>query len=137
MQAVKKIFVGLLLLIGLPIVILAAVDLADPEETRESKQGALAAMVFFGLPPVAVSTGLMFNLRQSHQHQSQQMSLLQEQSFLQLLQQQQGKISAANFALAAKIPLEEAKEYLDQKAQQLDADFEVSDNREIIYKFPS
>ncbi|MEM7796645.1 MAG: hypothetical protein AAF579_19590 [Cyanobacteria bacterium P01_C01_bin.118] len=128
---------GLLLLIGLPIVILAAIDLADSDETRDNKEGALAAMVFFGLPPVAISTGLMLNLRYGHQRQRQQVSLLREQSFLQLLQQQQGKVSAANFALAAKIPLAEAKVYLDEKAQQLDADFEVSDNREIIYKFPS
>lgn len=136
MQVVKKIFAGLLLLIGLPIVILAAVDLADPDEARESKEGALAAMVFFGLPSVAISTGLIFNLRQNHQRQSQQIGLLREQSFLQLLQQQHGEISAASFALAAKIPLEEAKVYLDEKAQQLDADFEVGDNREIIYRFP-
>ena len=137
MQAVKKFFIGLFLLMGLPIVMLAAIDLADPDETRDNKEGALAAMVFFGLPPVAVSAGLMFNLRYGHQRQRQKANLLQEQSFLQLLQTQQGKISAADFALAAKIPLEEAKEYLDEKAQQLDADFEVSENRGIIYKFPS
>ncbi len=137
MQAVKKFFAGLFLLMGLPVMFLAAADLADSNETPETKEGALAAMAIIGLPPVAIATGLIFSLRHDQQQRQQQLSLSREQSFLQLLHQQQGEISAASFALQAKIPLAEAKAYLDEKAKQLDADFEVGDNREIIYRFPT
>ncbi|MGB3615110.1 MAG: hypothetical protein WBA10_15055, partial [Elainellaceae cyanobacterium] len=124
MQALKKILAGFFLLAGLPILFVGAADLLDSDESREAKEGALAAIGFFGLPSVAIAAGLLVNLRQQEQRQHQQSTLDQEQFFLQLLHQQSGEMSVVDFALAAKIPIDDAKEYLDQKAKQLDASFE-------------
>lgn len=136
MNAAKKILAGLLFAIGLQILLLGAIDLADRSQTQESKEGALVAMVLFGLPSIAVATGLTLNLRQQKRQQHKQLTLKQEQTFLQLLHERGGTITAANFALATKTSLEEANRYLDHKAKQLDADFEVGSDREIVYRFP-
>lgn len=136
MQTLKKILAGFFLLAGLPILLVGAADLVDHDSSREDKEGAIAAIGFFGLPSVAIAAGLLVSWRQQQQRQQQQLSLGQEQMFLQLLQQHNGAMTVVDFALAANIPIEDAKAYLDQKAKQLDASFEVSDSREVVYRFP-
>lgn len=64
------------------------------------------------------------------------MYLEREQLFLRLLQQGEGAITVTKFALSAQISIEEAKLYLDEKATQLNANFEANDKEGLIYRFP-
>ena len=96
----------------------------------------MAALMLVGLPLTGVGTWLTLNLRHQHQKQEQKFDLAQEQLFLSLLQQHDGKLTITEFAIAAEVPIREAKEYLDLKAKQLSAGFEVSEEGGIIYKFP-
>jgi predicted HTH domain antitoxin len=134
MKILKKIFTGVSLIIGISILLLGTIDLANPNATKKDKEGALAAIVLFSLPSTAIATWLIWSLRQEHQQQLKQSDLEKEQLFLRLLQQE-GEITVTKFALYAQISIEEAKQYLDQKAKQLSADFEVSDEGGIIYRF--
>ena len=136
MSVLKKFFAGLCLVIGVPILLLCTVELLNPDTPPEDREGATAAIAILGLPPTAIGAWLLFSLRQQNQHQTQQLDLEREQLFLQLVQQHEGDLTVTKFALAAQIPIEEAKQYLDEKAQQLDANFEPSDEGGIIYKFP-
>ncbi|MTJ10908.1 MULTISPECIES: hypothetical protein [unclassified Anabaena] len=137
MNTIKKITAGFFLTIGLAIFILGTVDLTNPNTTQKGKEGALGAMVLFGLPSTALGTWIIWSLRQQHQKQLKQLNLEKEQLFLNLLQQQEGEITITKFALAAQIPIEEAKLYLDEKAKQLNGNFEASNEGGIIYKFPT
>jgi predicted HTH domain antitoxin len=93
-------------------------------------------MVIFGLPSTALGTWIIWSLRQKHQYKIKQLNLEKEQLLLNLIQQNEGEITVTRFALVAQIPIAEAKAYLDEKAKQLNADFEASDEGGMIYKFP-
>lgn len=136
MRFLKIAFASLCLVIGVPILLLGSVELLNAETSQDDREGATAAIIIFGLPPTAVGSWLLFSLRQQNQDQSQKLDLERDQLFLQLLQQHEGDLTVTKFALAAQISIEEAKLYLDQKAQQLDANFEPGDEGGIIYKFP-
>ena len=51
------------------------------------------------------------------------------------MQQNSGHISVLSFAISAQIMPAEAKEYLDQKAQELNATFETNDSGGVSYYF--
>ncbi|MBW4511895.1 MAG: hypothetical protein KME64_36155 [Scytonematopsis contorta HA4267-MV1] len=136
MKKIKKIAAGFFLITGLSLLLLGMIDIANPNAPKKDKEGALAAIALFSLPSTAIGTWLIWSLRQQHQQQLKQLNLEKEQQFLHLLQQQEGEITVASFALSTGISIAEAKQYLDQKAQQLNADFKTSDERGIIYKFP-
>ncbi|MEA5620689.1 hypothetical protein VB711_23020 [Cronbergia sp. UHCC 0137] len=136
MKIIKKIFAGSFLVIGLNILLVGTIELIDSRKPNQDKEGALAAIVLFGIPSTSVGTWIIWGLRQQHQQKIKQLQLEREQLFLHLLQQKEGRVTVTKFALAAQIPIEEAKQYLDEKAKQLNANFETSDNEGIIYRFP-
>lgn len=136
MKTLKKILAGVLLTTGLSILLLGTIYLVNPKTTKEDKEGSLAAIVLFGLPPTAIGTWLIWSLYQQHQQQLKQLNLEREQEFLRLLQQQGGEMTVTAFALSTQISIKDAKLYLDQKAQELGANFEASDEKGIIYRFP-
>ena len=136
MKKLKKIFAGLLLIIGVSITSLVSIDFLNPNSTQEDKEGALAAVFLFGVPSTAIGSWLLWSLKQDDKQRINQLEQQKEQIFLNLSQETEGKITITQFALTAQISIEEAKEYLDIKAKQLDANFEVSNEGGIVYKFP-
>ncbi|MGM3309768.1 hypothetical protein ACSQ6I_27930 [Anabaena sp. WFMT] len=136
MKLLKKIFAGSFLIIGLAILLLGTMELIDSNKSKEDKEGALAAIVVFGIPSTTIGTWIIWSLHQQHQQKLKQFQLEREQLFLRLLQQEEGRVTITKFALFAQISIEEAKQYLDEKAKQLNANFETSDQEGIIYKFP-
>lgn len=136
MKTLKKVTAGFFLLIGIAIMILGTVDLVSPKTTQDDKDGALAAMVIFGVPATVFGGWLFRGLKQQHQQQLKQLSQQKEQVFLQLLEQDNTPITVTSFALAAKISIEESQQYLDEQALKLNAHFDTTDEGGIIYKFP-
>ncbi|MEI6443281.1 MAG: hypothetical protein WCO29_09195 [Nostocales cyanobacterium ELA583] len=136
MKTFKKILAGSFLTIGLAILLLGTLDLIDSKKSSADKEGSLAALVLFGLPSTAIGTWIIWSLHQQHEKQVKQLNFAREQLFLRLLQQESGELTVIKFALSAQISIEEAKLYLDEKAKQLNANFEASDKEGIIYKFP-
>lgn len=136
MKALRKGCAGFFLVIGLAILVLGTIDLVNPNTPDKDQEGALAAIVIFGVPAILIGAWIVWGLHQQHQHNLKQLSLKTEQIFLRLLQEQSGSITVMAFALAAQLPLAEAKQYLDHKARQLNADFEPSNEGGIVYRFP-
>jgi len=136
MITIKKIFSVFFLIIALSILLLGTIDVVNHKATKEDKQGALAAIVLFSLPSAAMGTWLIWGLRQQHQKKNKQLNLEKEQLLLHLIQQNQGEITVTGFAVPAQISIEEAQQYLDEKAKQLNANFEATDEGCIIYRFP-
>jgi hypothetical protein len=136
MNTIKKITAGIFLIIGISILLLGTIDLANPKATNKNKEGALAAIVLFSIPSTSLGAWIVWSLRQQHLKQVKQLNLEKEQLFLHLLQEHQGEITITQFALTAQISIEAAKLYLDEKAKQLNANFEANDDKGIVYKFP-
>jgi hypothetical protein len=127
------------LLFGLTVLLLAGVfawrsgeefAFADPAE-------AGVALVLFGLLPIGIGSWLTWDRHRQRQQASQALALRQEQVFLQLLQRQGGDLTVVQFAAATRMPLEQAKAFLDDKARLLNATFDVSEAGGIIYQFPT
>lgn len=136
MPLLQKVLAGFCLLIGLPIIIVATVEILNPTSSDEDRSGSVAALAIFGLPPTALGGWLIWNLRQQYERSLEDLAEQQEQRFLQLLQDQKGDLTVLQFATATQMSLEESKVYLDEKAQQLNASFDVLDNGAVVYRFP-
>lgn len=135
MKWLQKTVAGLLLLWGLPLSIWAITDTLNPDTPAEDKEGAIAALVFFGLPPVAIGGFLIHHLRQTHHTTEENSDRALEKLFLQELQEQQGLINPIVFATKTNLTLEEAKTYLDEKAIQLNATYEATETGGVVYRF--
>ncbi|WOD38312.1 hypothetical protein [Nodosilinea sp. E11] len=137
MRRLQKALAGACLLFGLSIALLATTQLLDSDDDDwEDRAETGVALVVFGIAPTVLGTWLAWNLRHNHEQSSQMLALQQEQLFLQLLQSQAGDLTIVQFAAAAQIPVEQAKAFLDQKAQVLNASFEVKDTGAMVYRFP-
>lgn len=136
MRLLQKVSAGFCLLIGLPIIIVATVEIFNPTSSDEDRSGSVAALVIFGLPPTALGGWLIWNLRQQHLRSLENLADQQEQRFLQLLQDQKGSLTVLQFATSTQMSLEESKVYLDEKAEKLNASFDVADNGAVVYRFP-
>lgn len=71
--------------------------------------------------------------------QAKQQEHLEElnEVFYQILQEHQGRVTTLDFAIAANITGLEAKEYLQERAREFGADFEVNTSGGIVYCFSS
>lgn len=89
------------------------------------------------LPLLQVSVPLLLGWwgwrRYCKQQQHQQEAL--DTVFYNLLQHHQGRITPLDFALTAKLPAIAARHYLDQKAKEFAAQFEVTESGDILYVF--
>ncbi|MEO1400270.1 MAG: hypothetical protein AAFV72_03335 [Cyanobacteria bacterium J06635_1] len=95
----------------------------------------------FGAPLVAGGAWLWGSAR-GQTRQSQQRLLAAEtqrrQTVLyQLIQARQGQFTLIEFAMAANLPGEEARDYLLAQARAFGADYLITETGEIVYQFVS
>ena len=94
--------------------------------------GAIFAVLLIATPFVAA----WWIRKQYHSRKREQQSHLNS-TFYQLLQDNQGRVTVLDFALKSNLTGLQAKHYLDQQAQEFMADFEVTEQGEIVYCFAS
>lgn len=139
MKLLKKLSAGFCLVIGIPIVVLMGTELLNPALEAEEREESLAALFVLGVPFTAIGSWLLWD--SSQQAKKQQEILAQRererlrQIFYTLLTQQQGRITLLSFAQAANISGEAARAYLDERASEFNADYDVSEAGSVIYHF--
>lgn len=77
-------------------------------------------------------------VQQNQREQALMIELSQNQIelvFLELIENNSGKITVLQLARNAQILTQSAKEYLDEKAKELSADFEVNEDGNVSYRF--
>lgn len=136
MRLLKKIVAGLLLLWGVPLSIWALTETFNPNVSAEDKEGAIPALIFFGLPPIVIGGLLIHSLQQQHKSSQEKSDREIELLFLQELQANDGVISPIIFATKTGLSLDATKIYLDEKAVQLNALYEATEQGGVIYRFP-
>ncbi len=83
---------------------------------------------------IATVTGAWQILRRyQHKQQRQQGNL--DEIFYRLIQEHQGRITVLDLAMNAKLPPQQVQQYLDQRAAEFLARFEVTEQGGIVYYF--
>ncbi len=130
MGRTKTIAAGILLGIGIPISLLTAISLSDHKTPPETKEGALGALILFGLPPIALGSWLVFNnYRSGKRAERDQLQAL----FYRLLKEGNGHINALRFSMESNLSGLEAKEYLDDRAKEFNASYNISEEGKSYY----
>lgn len=135
MKFFKKVSAGLLLSFGFLFLVAGVSELSKKDRDSDAVLGCLA----LGVPMLAgggwIVWGLKRQYRQQLESEKKQKDDRLNSIFFQLLKEEKGQITALRMAMAAEISGEEAREYLDRKAQEFYATFDVDDQGEIFYLF--
>lgn len=132
MKRVKQILAGVLLTWGF-ICVIRVVDVSlDRRIDLLDQRNIIVACLMLGTPSLAGGGWLVWNERQRRQRQIEHRL---QTIFFQLLRQGEGYISVLPFAMQTELNAAEAKAYLDQRAREFHADFQVSDTGQVFYYF--
>ncbi|WP_445633242.1 hypothetical protein NSTC745_04878 [Nostoc sp. DSM 114161] len=139
MRLVKKFLAVCFLFFGVPLSVVMIWDIINPKTTNKEKENAVAALVVVTVPSTIIGGWLSWSLVQ--QNKKEKALLLESEQkhlqfvFLELVESNSGTITVLQMAKNANISTQKAKEYLDDKAKELDASFEVNENGNILYRF--
>ncbi|AFY84308.1 hypothetical protein [Oscillatoria acuminata] len=140
MKPIKTVAAGLLLAFGFFCLIMAVSGLGetDPDQQDESRDLALVGFGI-GIPAVGVGGWLAWGLYR--EGKNKKLALDKEESdrlqgiFFQMLRERNGQITALHFAMETQLSAHQAQQYLEEQAKAFNADFEVSDRGDVIYRF--
>ena len=130
----QKLFAGILFSISFIFLTVTVSSITMKNPTEKDRSAALGGIIL-GVPAAAGGAWIVWGLKKKDKKLQKTRDSQIESTFLELLQANQGDISTLNFAIATKLSLEESKQYLDQKAKQLNAEFNVSEDGAISYQF--
>ncbi|BAY94299.1 MULTISPECIES: hypothetical protein [unclassified Tolypothrix] len=95
--------------------------------------------LIFGVPTLILGGWLSLGLyRQSRQEKkaiNQQMNDRLQSIFYQMLQENRGRMTLVGFAIKSDLPAIAARQYLDEKAKEFNANFKVTEDGGISYHF--
>lgn len=104
----------------------------DKTETPEDRNSALLGCLILGLP---MTTGGSFLLWSVAENRRQTKRDRLQSSFYQILKENNGDITVMRLAMATKVSGDEAQQFLTEKAKEFNADFKVTENGSVVYKF--
>ncbi|MHC5937599.1 hypothetical protein [Nostoc sp.] len=109
-----------------------------PNATYEDDNSAVGGLIF-GVPTLTLGTWLALGLyRQSRQEKkalNQQVSDRLQSIFYEMLQENQGRVTVLGFAMQSQLPAANARQYLDEKAKEFNANFKVNEEGAVSYHF--
>ena len=113
-------------------------DFTAPNATYEDDNAAVGGLIF-GVPTLTLGTWLALGLyRQSRQEKkalNQQISDRLQSIFYEMLQENHGRVTLLGFAMQSQLPAAYARQYLDEKAKEFNANFKVNEEGAISYHF--
>ncbi|BAY22495.1 hypothetical protein NIES2100_22580 [Calothrix sp. NIES-2100] len=139
MKLVKKFLAICFLLFGIPFSVAMMLEIINPNTTPKDKNDAVAALTILTVPSTVLGGWLSWSLLQQ-KRKEQALLVASEQKrldlvFLELIDNNAGSITVFQLAQSSEIPIQEAKQYLDEKAKELNATFEVNEQGNILYRF--
>ncbi|MDZ8183627.1 MAG: hypothetical protein RMX96_02030 [Nostoc sp. ChiSLP02] len=113
-------------------------DFPAPNPTYANDNTAVGGLIF-GVPSFTLGAWLALGLyRQSRQEKkalNQQRSDRLQSLFYQMLLENQGRVTVLAFAMQSQLPAADARQYLDKKAKEFNANFKVNEEGAISYHF--
>ena len=160
MKTAEKLAAGWLLTMGFMFVMLSAAAVFNKTTTEKSITLPLAwdgsiefstvtttpvidntavERLIFGIPTLTLGAWLALGLyRQSQQEKkaiNQQVSDRLQSIFYQMLQENHGRVTVLGFAMKSQLPAAHARQYLDEKAKDFNANFKVNEEGAVSYHF--
>ncbi|AFY70459.1 hypothetical protein Pse7367_2195 [Thalassoporum mexicanum PCC 7367] len=143
MKTIRKITAGIFLTIGFMFLLNGAAEIFDPNSDAKKSSNIFVGSLMLGVPATAIGGYMVIGLRSDHRKalaaaQALTQARIQkdlEWLFLEMVEENNGKIAAIQFAMLADLSYEEAKAFLDQRAIKLNANFSVDENGRIFYEF--
>ena len=132
MRLITKITAGVLLGIGVPITFFTVGALNNPEATDTRRDWL--TLYALGLTPIAISQQLISEDQRRSRKQQEEHDRLQS-TFFKLLKQGNGRITPLGFAMETGLTGAMAKAYLDERAEEFTANFDVDDEGNMSYRF--
>ncbi|WP_071190510.1 hypothetical protein [Trichormus sp. NMC-1] len=115
-----------------------AKDIINKDAVYQLDNTAMQGIIF-GVPTAILGVWLALGLykqnRQEKKAINQQTNEYLRSQFYQMLQQNQGKITLLSFAMQSQLPATEARKYLDEKAKEFNANFQVTEEGAVSYHF--
>ncbi|MEH2262079.1 hypothetical protein [Nostoc sp.] len=139
MKLVKKILAICFLLFGIPLSAVIILELFSPKTAAKDKEDYVTALTIFTIPSTLIGGWLSWSLVQ--QNRNEKAFLIESEQkrlqlvFLELIEQNAGRITVLQLAKNAEISTQLAKQYLDEKAKELNATFEVNQEGNVLYHF--
>ncbi|BAY77263.1 hypothetical protein NIES25_37230 [Nostoc linckia NIES-25] len=113
-------------------------DFPAPNATYQDNN-TVAGGLIFGVPSFTLGAWLALGLyRQSRQEKkalNQQRSDRLQSLFYEMLQENHGRVTVLGFAMQSQLPPADARQYLDQKAKEFNANFKVNEEGAVSYHF--
>lgn len=140
MKPIKTVAAGLLLAFGFFCLIVAVSGLVetDPDDQDDGRDIALVGFAT-GIPAVGVGAWLAWGVYR--EGKNKKLALDKEERdrlqgiFFQMIRERNGQITALHFAMESQLSAHQAKQYLEEQAKEFNADFEVSDRGDVVYRF--
>ncbi|MEH2326142.1 MAG: hypothetical protein V7K32_21810 [Nostoc sp.] len=95
--------------------------------------------LIFGIPSLTLGAWLVLGLycqsRQEKKALNQQVSDRLQSIFYKMLQENHGRVTVLGFAMQSQLPAAHARQYLDEKAKDFNANFKVNEEGAVSYHF--
>lgn len=95
--------------------------------------------IIFGVPSLILGSwlgwGLYLQSKNEKKALQQQLSDRLQSVFYDMIQNNDGRITVLGFAMQSQLPAIVARKYLDEKAQEFQANFKVSEEGSVSYHF--
>jgi hypothetical protein len=95
--------------------------------------------IIFGVPTLTLGGWLALSL---YRHNRQEKKVIKQQAsenlqsiFYQMIQKNNGRVTVLGFAMQSELPAASAKEFLDARAKEFNANFKVSEDGGVSYHF--
>lgn len=93
----------------------------------------------FGVPTAILGAWLTLSLYRQSKHEKkmlqQEMSDRLQSVFYRMIQENHGRVTLLGFAMQSQLPPGTAKEYLDSRAKEFNANFKISEEGSVSYLF--
>ncbi len=130
----RQVFAGILFSLGFIFLAVTVSVVFTKNPTKDDKSAALGGVII-GVPATATGALLVWGLRKKTEDEESDRLEKMERTFLELVEANNGRVTALKFAIASKLSLEESKRYLDKRAVMLNATFEVTEEGGVNYYF--
>ncbi|MBG1266556.1 hypothetical protein [Nostoc sp. WHI] len=113
-------------------------DFLAPNATYEADNTAVSGLIF-GVPTLTLGAWLALGLYRQSRHEkkalNQEVSDRLQSIFYKMLQENHGRVTVLGFAMQSQLPAANAKQFLDEKAKEFNANFKVNEEGAVSYHF--